>query len=551
MPLEEGKASVPERTRKVLATVVCVAGVAWIGKELWGARPATQEAVVVRTATIATGDLERTIRVSGVVQAERFAALMAPRLRGSRGVSGSYGGGGTKSLVSSSSSGSTSTSVSATAASTSTNTAVNTTATSSTTTSSLGALRGTQNRFGDRQTAQASANQTTATSSTTSTTGTAATTSTALGTNGLGTTSSGLIGSGGTGGPAGTPWASDFALVLTKLAEPGSHVKKGEVVAEFDPQYQSNRLDDYKATVLQLEANIKKMNADLESAKKAHDQLVESAKGDWDKALLDLKTAEVRSSIEAEDLKLAVRETEATYKQMVEEAKLLDASQQADILASQIERSQAKLELDRATVNLDRMVVRAPMDGIAVMQPIWRGGDFGQVQRGDEVRPGQTFMQIVDPSSMVLAANLNQVDAETLQLGRKAKVHLDAFPAAELTARVVGIGAMTKAGAWRPNFMREIPVRLKLEQVDEHVIPDLSASADILLSVEKHATIAPLSAVFRQSGKPFVFLRTGSEWEPREVDLGMRNHIAAVVRSGVSPGDVVATERPANGKAPS
>ncbi len=529
--------------------MVCLAGVAWVARELAGAKTATQETVVVRTATITTGDLERTIRVSGVVQAERFAALMAPRLRGSRGASGSYGGGGTKSLVTSSGSASATTSAATAAASTSTNTAVNSTATTPTTTSSLGAIRGTQNRFGDRQaaTATASASQTPATGTTA-----AATTSTALGTNGLGTTSSGLIGSGGTGGPAGTPGGSDFALVLTKVAEPGSHVKKGEVVAEFDPQYQLNRLDDYKATVLQLEANIKKMHADLATAKKAHDQLVESAKGDWDKAVLDLKTAEVRSEIEAEDLKLAGRETEASYKQLAEEAKLLEASQRADILASEIERSQAKLELDRATVNLDRMVVRAPMDGIAVMLPIWRGGDFGQVQRGDQIWPGQSFMQIVDPSSMVLAGNLNQVDAESVQLGRRAKAQLDAYPGTEFAARVVGIGAMTKPGFWRPNFMREIPVRLKLEQVDSRVIPDLSASADIMLAAEKHATIAPLSAIFQDGGaKPFVFLRMGATWKHREIETGMRNRVAAVVLSGVSPGDVVATERPANGKAPS
>ncbi len=499
---------------------------------------------MVRTATIASGDLERTIRVSGVVQAERFASLMAPRLRGSRGASGSFGGGGTKSLVGSTGSTAAAATSSTAAASTSTNTAVNSTAT--TATSSLGALRGTQNRFGDRQAAQTSASTTAAgTTASTTTSGTTATTSTALGSNGLGTTSSGLIGTGGSGGPPATPGASDFGLVLTEVAEPGSHVKKGEVVAEFDRQYQLNRLDDYKATVLQLDANIKKMNADLAVAKKAHAQLVESAKGDWDKALLDLKTAEVRSAIEAEDLKLAVKETEARYQQVAEEAKLLDASQHADILASEIERNQAKLELDRATVNLDRMVVRAPMDGIAVMQPIWRGGDFGQVQRGDQIWPGQVFMQIVDPSSMVLAGNMNQVDAESVQLGRRATARLDAYPGTEFAARVVGIGAMTKPGFWRPNFMREIPVRLKLEELDARVIPDLSASADILLTAEKHATLAPRSAIFQDGDTaPYVFVRMGANWKRREIEIGMRNRVTAAVRRGLAPGDVVATERP-------
>lgn len=321
-------------------------------------------------------------------------------------------------------------------------------------------------------------------------------------------------------------------------------------MAEFDRQYQLNRLDDYRATVAQLNADVTHLKADLAVAKAAHDQLVYSAKADWDKALLDLKTAEVRSAIEAEDLKLAVKENEARYKQLVEETRLVEASQHAQILASEIERDQAKLELDRATMNVNRMVVRAPMDGIAVMQSIWRGGDFGQVQQGDQVWPGQTFMQIVDPSSMVLLANLNQVDAESVRLGVKADVRLDAYPGVSFPARVIGIGAMTKAGAWRPNYMREIPVRLKVEQIDDRVIPDLSASADLLLATEKNATQVPLSAVWEEQGRPFVLVQSPGGWQRREIELGLRNYVAAAARAGVSPGDVVALERTANGQTP-
>jgi len=552
----------------VALAIVAVGTAAWITRRKTGA--AKPEAAVLRTARIATGDLDRTIRVSGIVTAEKFAALMAPRLRGSRGASGGYGAAGTKSVgtgasTSSSSSASSSTSSSSSPTgfsatgsgqdtSNSTNTALNaqsaTAGAPGAPTSSLGAIRGTTNRFTDRMAAQTNTNKSTASGSSQSTSST-------LGANGLGSTSAGLLGTGGSSGGAGGAGAggsagSDFSLVLVEVAKPGVHVKKGEVVAEFDRQYQLNRLDDYKATVAQLDADVKKLKADLATAEEAHRQLVNSSKANWDKALLDLKTAEVRSAIEAEDLQLAARETEAQYKQVAAEAKMVDSSQRAQIRTSEIERDQAKIELDRATMNVNRMIVRAPMDGIVVMQSIWRGGDFGQVQQGDQIWPGMTFMQIVDPSSMVIMANVNQVDAESVRLGSKAIARLDAYPGSQFAARVVGVGAMTKPGVWRPSYMREIPIRLKLEQIDPRVIPDLSASADVLLASEKQAMLAPLDAVFFEgTAKPFVFLQTSSGWQRREIELGLRNHVAAVVRAGVSPGDVVAVERPATGKAPS
>src|SRR5439155_3502456 len=107
-------------------------------------------------------------------------------------------------------------------------------------------------------------------------------------------------------------------------------------------------------------------------------------------------------------------------------------------------------------------------------------------------------------------------------------------------------------GAWRPSYMREIPIRLKLDEMDARVIPDLSASADIGVASEKQATVAPLHAVFREgSATPFVFLRTRSGWQRREIELGLANHVVAVVRSGLKQGDIVAAERPDTAKPPS
>jgi hypothetical protein len=62
----------------------------------------------------------------------------------------------------------------------------------------------------------------------------------------------------------------------------------------------------------------------------------------------------------------------------------------------------------------------------------------------------------------------------------------------------------------------------------------------------EEATVVPLEAVFRESSAkdPFVFVRSGSSWERREVQLGLANALVAVVRSGLRPGEVVAAEYP-------
>ena len=339
-------------------------------------------------------------------------------------------------------------------------------------------------------------------------------------------------------------YGNDFNLVLLSLAKAGSHVKVGDVVGQFDPQFQQQRYDDYKDSVIQFENSVKKLIANLAATKEAHDQTVRSAKADWDKAVLDLQTAPIRSQIDAEKYKLAVEQAEATYKQLVFEASLVEESQRASIAVSELNMKQAQIELQRAATNVQRLTVKSPMDGIVVMASIVRNGEFGQIREGDQVNAGQPFVTIVDPRSMVLNATVNQVDAERLRLGMYAAIRLDAYPDVELPGTLIGIGAMSKASAFRGSYVGEIPVRIKIAKADSRLIPDLTGSAEIVLSSERNALLLPRTAVFDEADGRYVFVQGPEGWIRRKVDLGLTSFTTAAIRSGVQKGDTVALQRP-------
>ncbi|HEY1242049.1 MAG TPA: HlyD family efflux transporter periplasmic adaptor subunit [Bryobacteraceae bacterium] len=351
---------------------------------------------------------------------------------------------------------------------------------------------------------------------------------------------------GGQGGNGGNGNNNDFNLLITKLAEPGSWVEPGQVVAEFDTEAQRTRLDDYKDSVVQLDANITRLKANLAASKESLTQQVRSAKANWDKAVLDLQTAPIRSAIDAEKYKIAVEEAKEAYAELVKQAQLQDVSQTAQIKASEFDRDQSKIELQRAEANIERMTMKSPIRGIAVLQTLFRQGQMAQVRMGDQVNPGQTFLSIVDPSSMVINATVNQVDAEKIRLGQKAHIRLDAYPDIELPGTVAGIGAMSKTSNVRGSYVSEIPVRIKIEQakVDSRIIPDLTASAEVVVESVQDTVTMSRAAVFEDDGKTFVFLQDPTGWVRRPVDLGLKSNTAVAVRSGLKKGDVVALQRP-------
>ena len=186
----------------------------------------------------------------------------------------------------------------------------------------------------------------------------------------------------------------------------------------------------------------------------------------------------------------------------------------------------------------------APIGGLVVMQSIWRSGDFGQIQAGDQVWPGQPFMKLVNPSSMQPEAGVNQAESEAMQIGQTARLSFDAFPDLHLNGRVVAVGAMG-VGGWRENYyIRNIPVRVAIQNIDARVIPDLSASADVSLGRKERVLVAPLAAVESEGGKDIVFVKQRDRFVPRQVELGARNYTQVEILAGLSDGDEVALGRP-------
>ena len=81
------------------------------------------------------------------------------------------------------------------------------------------------------------------------------------------------------------------------------------------------------------------------------------------------------------------------------------------------------------------MTLLAPIDGLVVAQEISRNDQLAEIRNGDELHPRQPFLQIVDPSSMIVEAKANQADVMHLRAGAPALVHFDAYPGLELPRR--------------------------------------------------------------------------------------------------------------------
>ena len=335
---------------------------------------------------------------------------------------------------------------------------------------------------------------------------------------------------------------------LMMLADPGVTVPAGTVVAQFENRWLEDHIDDQKSTLAQSKSTVAKRRAEIMIEVETEQQSVRVAQADLDKAKLDLRTAEVRSEIEAEKFKLAVEEMQAVLEQITKEVKLKEAVHEAEIRSLELDVGKGELHVSRHMRDLEHLKAQTPVSGLIVMESLYRGGgQFEQVQVGDQVNPGTFFMRVVDLSEMVVSGVVNQVDSQRVRMGQKAEVRLDAYPDLVLPGKVTSISAMAGASSsgfrWRSgrdNYVKMVSLEISIDGTDKRVIPDLSASADIVLTEEEGVLVIPNAAIQQRDDKPVVMVRQGEGFVEREIEVGRKSATEAAILAGLDAGDEIA-----------
>jgi multidrug efflux pump subunit AcrA (membrane-fusion protein) len=186
------------------------------------------------------------------------------------------------------------------------------------------------------------------------------------------------------------------------------------------------------------------------------------------------------------------------------------------------------------------------MSGQVVLQTLNRHGEINQIRVGDELAPGQPFIKIIDPTGMLLDATMSQTESELLHIGQAARVRFDAFPEIQLNGRVRSIGALAVSGRRVNYYVRRVPVRVEIQEHDSRVLPDLTASADVVVGENETGVIVPREAIVEHEGKSMVFVKEADAFEPRAVEVGGFNSTHAAVVAGLSGGEELSLETHGN-----
>jgi len=131
--------------------------------------------------------------------------------------------------------------------------------------------------------------------------------------------------------------------------------------------------------------------------------------------------------------------------------------------------------------------------------------------------------------------DVSEIDVSKVRPGQKATIKLDSLPDKTFTGKVITVD---KIGT-TTNGVTNYPVVIKFDASDPEILPNMSATANIILEVKDNVLLVPSSAVQKQNGQNVVQLRKGKQEQTVNIEVGLISDTQTEILSGLSEGDEV------------
>ncbi|MDY6904749.1 MAG: efflux RND transporter periplasmic adaptor subunit [Thermodesulfobacteriota bacterium] len=248
-------------------------------------------------------------------------------------------------------------------------------------------------------------------------------------------------------------------IIETVAVDYNDHVKVGQMLA---------RLDTHK-----LEADVTRYQAALESARAGVDQ-----------ARAALKDSETQFERLSRARELSGGKVPSAYE--LESAEAAFARSRADVTAARAQVKQAAAVLAYAETDLDKAVIRSPINGIVLSRDV----DAGQTVAASLQAP-VLFTLAEDLARMELHVDVDEADVGLIEEGQAATFTVDAYPDRTFPARIIQV----RYAAQNTGGVVTYETVLQVDNESLLLRPGMTATADITVNRVEDAILVPNAAL--------------------------------------------------------
>lgn len=246
-----------------------------------------------------------------------------------------------------------------------------------------------------------------------------------------------------------------------------------------------------------------------------------SANRDATQAQFNQNTADP-STAERTSAEAALAQAEASL------TALQDGPSEEEVAAAEAGVEQARISLADAQAALDDATLRAPFDGVVTAVNFSEG----------ELASG-VIVKLVDPGSLEVVLEVDEVDVAEIVVGQPATVSLETWPDVDIESDVQRIAPAPVSEGFNGSAIISYEVHLSLGETDLPVRSGMTANANLITAEKADVLLVPNAAINadRGAGTYSVNLITPDGVQEVAVTIGLRDEEYTEITSGLQAGD--------------
>ncbi len=258
--------------------------------------------------------------------------------------------------------------------------------------------------------------------------------------------------------------------------------------------------------------------------------------GDWVKkyqALASLDKRELKMRLEKEmndylSERWDFEQTQEDYETTKENHLVTDAIKRI-LEKAQFDLNNVVLDYEISNLTYQLATIYSPLNGLII------GVDTPLA--GVNITPATATFTIVDPQTVYLETNVDEVDIGKIKEGQKAILIFDAYPEEKIESEIYQIAFQSQTTRGGGTVF---PVRIRLSQQDVLKFKlGMNAEIEIVTAHKDSALVIPYSAITFTDDKTYVYLLRDGKKEKKEIETGIVTDLEIEVVSGLDQQDQV------------
>ncbi len=202
-----------------------------------------------------------------------------------------------------------------------------------------------------------------------------------------------------------------------------------------------------------------------------------------------------------------------------------------------VKTAQARLSSAALSLRTTSGSITSPTSGSVKSVTIAEGMNIGATETASGARANQRVATIATEGLPIAAFDISEIDVSIIEPGQKATITLDSITDKTFTGSVVSVdrvGSIT-------NNVTTYPVIIQLDTRSDQILPNMAATANIIIDSKSDVLIVPSQAIEYQDGQASVTLIRNHREQNVPVETGIFNDTQTEIISGLKEGDLVIT----------